>query len=81
MAVATWVRPVFAVYGVTMAVFFLIQYIFHIPEGSASAGFQAPYEDISLFSSITDVYLRFFAAIPSDKKSLWPTQGSDCALY
>jgi O-antigen ligase len=51
-AVAKWVRPVFAVYWATMAVFFLMQYIFHIPKGWAGAGFQAPYEDISSFGSV-----------------------------
>jgi O-antigen ligase len=71
MAVATWVRPVFAVYAVTMAVFFLFQYFFHIPEGWAGewaggvffqAGFQAPYEDISSFGSIAVTVFIFAVA-------------------
>jgi O-antigen ligase len=48
----SWIRPVFVIYGVTMAVFLLFQYFFHIPEGWAGAGFQSPYEDISSFGSI-----------------------------
>jgi len=52
MTFGTWIRPMVAVYGVTMAVFFCIQYTFNIPEGWTLAGFQAPYEDISSFGSI-----------------------------
>lgn len=47
-----WLRPVFAVYGVTMTVFLIFQYVFHNPEGWAAAGFQSPYEDISSFGSV-----------------------------
>jgi len=53
MAVVTWVRPVLTAYGVTMVVFFLLQGIFHNPEGWARAGFQSPYEDISSFGSVS----------------------------
>jgi O-antigen ligase len=60
--VAMWVRPVFAGYGVTMAVFLLFQYIYHIPEGWAGAGFQSPFEDISSFGSIAVTLFIFTVA-------------------
>lgn len=60
-SVAAWVRPVFAVYGVTMLAFCLLQYVSHIPEGWAGAGYQSPFEDISSFGSIA-VSIFIFAA-------------------
>ena len=70
LRVATWVSPVFTVYIVTIAVFFVIQLIFHVPEGwnwvntpegLIGAGFQAPYEDISSFGSVIVSLFIFFA--------------------
>jgi len=61
----------FAVYGVSMGVFVVIQFIFHIPEGwlivhttegLANVGLQAPYEDISSFGSIAVAVFIFAAA-------------------
>jgi O-antigen ligase len=50
--VAGWVGPVIASYGINLFAFTLMQIIFHIPEGWAGAGLQAPYEDISSYGSI-----------------------------
>ena len=71
-AMSKCIRLVFAIYGVTMAVFFLIQYIFHVPEGWVGgwmggvtffrAGYQSPYEDISSFGSIAVAVLIFTVA-------------------
>jgi len=52
VAIASWVRPVFAAYGLTLVTFILMQYLVGIPEGWTASGFQAPYEDISSFGSI-----------------------------
>jgi O-antigen ligase len=65
----TWVRPFFATYAVTMTLFLLIQFLFHVPEGWADAGFQAPYEDISSFGSIASSIFVFLLA--ASKRTHW----------
>jgi O-antigen ligase len=69
--IAAWIRPFFVAYGVTIAIFFLIQYIFHVPEGwiivhtptgLVSIGFQAPYEDISSFGSVAVAVFVFLVS-------------------
>jgi len=66
LSIATWVRPAFAMYAITIAAFLLIQEVFHIPEGwaagSAGAGLQSPYEDISSFGSIAVAIFIFTIA-------------------
>ena len=62
IAIVHWLRPVFAVYSVTMAVFLLFQFIFQIPERWVGAGFQAPYEDISSYGSIAVAVFIFAVA-------------------
>jgi len=63
LTLSVWVKPVFVIYSAIMAVFFLIQLFYHIPEGWAVAGFQSPYEDISSFGSIALTVLVFTLAI------------------
>jgi len=71
VALQKWSNPIFIMTGIWLAIFFLIELIFHIPEGwiGAStqnvwiaAGFQAPYEDISSFGSIAVALLIFSVA-------------------
>ena len=74
-AVATWIKPAFAVYGVTLAVFFLLQVSFHVPEyylGHALSWwvYFSPYEDISSFGSIAVSVFAFVVA--SQYKTSWP---------
>jgi len=51
----------------------LIQYVFHIPEVWAGAGFQAPYEDISSFGSI--VVTVFVFAVATWRAAPWHRLG------
>jgi O-antigen ligase len=60
--IAKWVRPVFTAYGVSLAIFSLLQLVLHIPEGWAGAGLQGPFEDISSYGSIAVATLVFTIA-------------------
>jgi O-antigen ligase len=60
--IAGCVREVFLVYGLTMAVFVVIQLVFHIPEGWTSSGVQSPFEDISSFGSLAAAVLIYMMA-------------------
>ena len=61
-AAAGWVRIVFLVDGIAMAVFVLVQVTLQIPEGWTSAGLQAPFEDISSFGSMAAAVFIFVVA-------------------
>jgi len=71
-AVTAWIKPVFAIYGVTLAVFFLLQVSFHVPEylDSRTRVRFSPYEDISSFGSIAVAVFAFVVA--SQYKTSWP---------
>jgi O-antigen ligase len=64
-AVTTWIKPAFAVYGVTLVGFFLIQAAFKIPEPNQSVApdiLFSPLEDIHSFGSFAVALLVFAVA-------------------
>ena len=57
--VLAWAKSVFAVYGVTLVVFYLLQLWLHVPEPIDSITYCSPLEDIHSFGGIT---VAIFAA-------------------
>jgi O-antigen ligase len=53
-------RMIIIIWCISIFAFFLVQYLWHIPEGWVSAGFQSPFEDISSFGSFAVTVLVFF---------------------
>jgi O-antigen ligase len=65
-AIAAWAKPVFAIYGVTLIGFLLIQSVFKIPETNpygANEKLFSPLEDIHSFGSFAVVLLVFAVAL------------------
>ena len=59
---SAYIRLLFVVYTMTMAVFLSIQFVFGIPERWTFSGYQSPYEDISSFGSIAVAVFAFYLA-------------------
>jgi O-antigen ligase len=79
-AVAAWVRPVFAVYGATLVIFYLLQFCLHVPEPNITWFFEpqpfpvsvhfSPYEDIHSLGSIAIAIFAY--AVASWQRKSWP---------
>lgn len=55
-----WITSVFKVYAVTIAAFFVVQYIFRVPDPFYGFACFLPYEDISSFGSVVVSLFAFF---------------------
>ncbi len=68
-AVSAWAKPVFVVYGCTLAAFYLFQLCLHIPEPIDTTTYCSPLEDIHSFGSIAVAVFAF--AIASWRRQSW----------
>jgi O-antigen ligase len=76
-----WIRPVFGIYAVTIAVFLAMQYVLNFPVGWVAAGYFSPFEDISSFGSITASILIFwFAAFRGNTVRYIIMDGAICVV-
>ena len=67
--VSAWIKPAFAVYGVTLVVFFLFQFCLNVPERHDTTTYCSPFEDIHSFGSIAIAV--FVYTIASWQKRSW----------
>jgi O-antigen ligase len=67
--VVAWAKPLFVVYGSTLAAFYLFQLCFRTPEPSDTITYCSPFEDIHSFGSIVVAVFAF--AVASWQKRPW----------
>jgi O-antigen ligase len=67
--VVAWAKPVFAIYGITLAAFYLFQLCLHVPEPSDTTTYCSPFEEFHSLGSIAVAVFAF--AIASWQKRPW----------